>query len=142
MQQEKIKKYYLRLSLINLILALVFLLIPGDQDISERIKTAISVYLMFHLTYQIISRFYIWAFENFAEKSSAKTNLHIKFLIGFSLIIMILPFASSVLILYSVIFEKTYQDVFNLIFLSGVFLGGSSMNSKFKDKLAYKKTYR
>lgn len=138
MQQEKIKKYYLRLSLINLILALVFLLIPGDQDISERIKTAISVYLMFHLTYQIISRFYIWAFENFAEKSSAKTSLHIKFFIGFSLIIMILPFASSVLILYSVIFGKTYQDVFNLILLSGVFLGGSSMNSKFKDKVTHK----
>lgn len=137
MKQEKIKDHYLKLSLINLVLALLFLLIPSEQGISERIETATSVYLIFHLAYQIISRFYIRAFEIFAKKQSSKTRFHIKFFIGFSFLIMALSFGSAALILYSAIFERTYQDLFNLIFLSGIFLGASSMKSKFKTKLQH-----
>ncbi|MEO9477235.1 MAG: hypothetical protein ABJG41_16940 [Cyclobacteriaceae bacterium] len=136
MNEQKIKKYYLTLTLINLILALAFLLLPSEIAISERIILAVKVNMVFHLAYQLISRFYIWMFVLSNKDNPNNLKFAIKFFIGFAIVLMILPFISATFIIISVLLEQEYQNLFNLIFLSGMVLGGYSMKSKFQAKLA------
>lgn len=135
MNEHKIKKYYITLTAVNLIIAGIFAFLPSELEISERIKTAIQVNIVFHLAYQLISRFFIWIFELVSKDNPNNFTFHIKFFIVFAFLTMILPFLSAVFIFKSAFFEQEYQHLFNLIFLSGMVLGGYSMKSKFKAKL-------
>ncbi|MCV9386079.1 hypothetical protein [Reichenbachiella ulvae] len=140
MNEHKIKKYYITLTVVNLVIALIFTFLPSELEISERVKTAVQVNIVFHGAYQGISRFFIWVFELISKDNPNNFTFHIKFFIGFAFVMMILPFLSAVFIFKSVIFEQEYQNLFNLIFLSGMVLGGYSMKSKFKDKLTPRTT--
>lgn len=118
----------------NLLLTAVFLLIPSDLAISERIMIAIKVNIAFHLAYQLISHFFIWVFELVSKDNPNNLKFAFKFFIGFTFFIMILPSFPEALISKFVIFEQAYEHLFNLIFLSGVVLGRYAMKSKFKIK--------
>lgn len=136
MNEPKIKKYYITLTVINLIVAVIFTFLPSELEIIERVKTAIKVNFLFHVAYQGISHFFIWVFELNSKHNPNNFTFHIKFFIGFAFVTMIAPFLSATFIFKSVIFEQEYHYLFNLIFLSGVVLGGYAMKAKFKAKLA------
>lgn len=128
------------MTVINLILTVIFAFLPSELEIIERIKTAIKVNFLFHVAYQGISRFFIWVFELNSKDNPNNFTFQIKFFIGFAFVTMIAPFFSAVFIFNSVIVEQEYQNLFNLIFLSGMVLGGYSMKSKFKAKLTPRTT--
>lgn len=140
MNEYKIKKYYITLTAINVVIAVILAFLPSELEISERLTLAIKVNILFHLIYQMISRIFIWVYEQATKDHPNGLRFAIKFFTAFAIAIMILPLLSAVFVLKSAFFEQEYQHLFNLIFLSGIVLGGYSMKSKFKAKLTPRTT--
>ncbi|MEQ9307909.1 MAG: hypothetical protein RLN90_00535 [Balneolaceae bacterium] len=135
MNKQKITKFYIKLSLINLVLAGVFSLIPSELEISDKLEVALAVNIIFHFAYQAISRFFISFFEFASKDKEQEMKFAAKFFMGFAWLLMVLPFLSVFFIFKSVVYEQAYQSLYSLIFLSGVMLGGYSMKLKFQEKL-------
>ena len=130
MNEYKIKQYYKILSLITLLSSIVFLLLPNEQEISERIGPAILMNIGFHVPFQFLSRIPIGVYERTEKDNPEYKKLAHKLMIWFSIATMTVSVLGTLGFLNTVFREQQYNRLFALVIFWGVFLGGYSSKLK------------